>query len=529
MALARTQREWAILVGEYNICKKKLQSKREALKIITKEWETSKKETEIYKNKVNQLQQDLDKYVQGEKNEKQRLAHSEQPNSPERVQSPDLVTSHTSKDTLTQLIYEYKQANKALRYDFQELKKLYIESQEDVQLMRDRMRRQSSSSSSHGDEASDTVTDGKEECILQLEEYKEQLVNLEQELKSVKDENIDIVSERDSYKEKCERLNTQLNYILGADDRRLVDIDALVLDNKYLKEKLVILEEERSLEKECIQKYEAAFEKKKNKILHQRNGGRLASYYSKHSHDHSVKTVADLRNVANILSETITEKNLALSHQKSANRILGKRVSELENKLKTLEVAGLWSLPGHRGYGSVNLASDGFEINKSSLEDNGFKNTVSRVIGHPEDDGGGSPQGRMESNENSVLMIVNDNEGIGDPSEINGNVLDTSCCRNDEEHCSCLAPMNKLSPSNFNCDICRSDSDTPEKHLNNLRLPCPRSLLEERCSSPEPGTSFLSNSPVLSENFTKRKLSRVCSAPCLTRSWSLDETTDFEP
>ena len=27
-------------------------------------------------------------------------------------------------------------------------------------------------------------------------------------------------------------------------------------------------------------------------------------------------------------------------------RILGKRVSELENKLKTLEVAGLWSLPG---------------------------------------------------------------------------------------------------------------------------------------------------------------------------------------
>lgn len=73
------------------------------------------------------------------------------------------------------MVYEYKQANKALRHDFQELKKLYIESQEDVQLMRERMRRQSSSSSNHGDDTSDSVTDEKEECILQLEEYKEQV------------------------------------------------------------------------------------------------------------------------------------------------------------------------------------------------------------------------------------------------------------------------------------------------------------------------------------------------------------------
>lgn len=28
------------------------------------------------------------------------------------------------------------------------------------------------------------------------------------------------------------------------------------------------------------------------------------------------------------------------------NRILGNRVAELERKLKTLEVSGLWSLPG---------------------------------------------------------------------------------------------------------------------------------------------------------------------------------------
>jgi uncharacterized membrane protein YgaE (UPF0421/DUF939 family) len=82
------------------------------------------------------------------------------------------------KDTLAQLVYEYKQANKALKHDFQELRKLYVESQEDVQLMRERMRRQSSSSSIHADETSETVSEDKEEYILQLEQYKEQVSQL---------------------------------------------------------------------------------------------------------------------------------------------------------------------------------------------------------------------------------------------------------------------------------------------------------------------------------------------------------------
>ena len=40
--------------------------------------------------------------------------------------------------------------------------------------------------------------------------------------------------QRDHFKEKCSRLNTQLSYALHNDDRRIVDIDALVLENKYV-------------------------------------------------------------------------------------------------------------------------------------------------------------------------------------------------------------------------------------------------------------------------------------------------------
>lgn len=57
----------------------------------------------------------------------------------------------------------------------------------------------------------------------------------------------------------------------------------------------------------------------------------------------SPQAMADLRGLATALLETINDKNLALSHQRKTNKILGNRVAELEKKLRTLEVSGLWN------------------------------------------------------------------------------------------------------------------------------------------------------------------------------------------
>ena len=158
-------------------------------------------------------------------------------------------------------------------------------------------------------------------------------------------------------------------------------------------------------------------------------------------------------------------------------------------------------------------------MNKSYERQQDDVKHLSGKVTHPYDNGEkpSTPNGRVESNDNSMLMKLNDdNDG---PNEINGNSLGTSCSGNHERHCCCLSP-----PVERNCDICRTE--TPEKHLNNLGQPCPGSLGDERCSSPDPTSAFLHNSPVLTGNFSKRKLSRVCSAPCLTRSWSSDAETD---
>ncbi|KAM4583578.1 coiled-coil domain-containing protein 149-B-like [Odontesthes bonariensis] len=58
------------------------------------------------------------------------------------------------------------------------------------------------------------------------------------------------------------------------------------------------------------------------------------------------QSISDLKSLATALLETIHEKNMVIQHQRQINKILGNRVAELEKKLKTLEISGLWSLPG---------------------------------------------------------------------------------------------------------------------------------------------------------------------------------------
>ena len=43
------------IIFQYNICKKKLNSKREALKILTSDLELCQRERDIYKTKIKQL------------------------------------------------------------------------------------------------------------------------------------------------------------------------------------------------------------------------------------------------------------------------------------------------------------------------------------------------------------------------------------------------------------------------------------------------------------------------------------------
>lgn len=58
--------------------------------------------------------------------------------------------------------------------------------------------------------------------------------NLEHSVKSLTDELQDIRAERDVFQQKAHRLNVEMNHIVGNDDVRILDIDALCMENRFV-------------------------------------------------------------------------------------------------------------------------------------------------------------------------------------------------------------------------------------------------------------------------------------------------------
>lgn len=55
---------------------------------------------------------------------------------------------------------------------------------------------------------------------------------LEHSVKSLTDELQDVCAERDVFQQKAHRLNVEMNHIVGNDDARILDVDALCMENR---------------------------------------------------------------------------------------------------------------------------------------------------------------------------------------------------------------------------------------------------------------------------------------------------------
>jgi hypothetical protein len=87
---------------------------------------------------------------------------------------------------------------------------------------------------------------------------------MQNDLKSMLDEKEDLINERDAYKCKLHRLNHELMVALsknktpGAEQSKpglLLDIDALVMENRYLQERLTQALAEKELANNALTKY----------------------------------------------------------------------------------------------------------------------------------------------------------------------------------------------------------------------------------------------------------------------------------
>lgn len=53
-------------------------------------------------------------------------------------------------------------------------------------------------------------------------------------MKSLTDELQDVRAERDVFQQKAHRLNVEMNHIVGNDETRILDIDALCMENRFV-------------------------------------------------------------------------------------------------------------------------------------------------------------------------------------------------------------------------------------------------------------------------------------------------------
>lgn len=340
----RSESDWQGLVNEFLVCKRKLESKKEALLILSKELDTCQQERDQFKLMANQLRE----RHQGLKKKYRELIDGD----------PSLPPEKRNQVNLAQLLRDSREQNKQLYEEMKELNQRLAEVQGDNKLLRMTIAKQRLGDEEVG--ARHFPAHEREDLVQQLERAREQNEALEQSLKAATDELQDVRAERNVYQEKAQRLNVEINHILGSHENRILDIDALCMENRYLHERLMQLQEEVSLLKSNVMKYKSALESKKNcKGYGKANSSALTGVLSAKQVQELLiseengcslpvtpQSISDLKSLATALLETIHEKNMVIQHQRQTNKILGNRVAELERKLKTLEVSGLWSLPG---------------------------------------------------------------------------------------------------------------------------------------------------------------------------------------
>ncbi|XP_066537398.1 coiled-coil domain-containing protein 149-A isoform X2 [Hoplias malabaricus] len=339
----RSESDWQGLVSEFLICKRKLESKKEALLILSKELDTCQQERDQYKLMANQLRE----RHQGLKKKYRELIDGD----------PTLPPEKRNQVNLAQLLRDSREKCKMLAEEAKELTQRLTEARGDNKLLRMTITKQRLGDDEVG--VRHFPAHEREDLVRQLEEAGLLRVELENSLKAVSDELEDVKAERTVFQEKAGRLNVELNHILGGQGKRIIDVDALCMENRYLHERLKQVQEEVSLLKTNIMKYKTALDRRKNsKAGGSSNRTQITGVLSaKQVQDLLIEdggcslpatpqSISDLKSLATALLETIHEKNMVIQHQRQTNRILGNRVEELERKLKTLEVSGFWSLPG---------------------------------------------------------------------------------------------------------------------------------------------------------------------------------------
>lgn len=320
---------------------RKLHSKVEALRILRQELEQFRVERDQYKLMAETLQ----------------LRYSAMKRNSELLGGNGNACGALSENSsLAALLHETRELNLKLHTEVEALKQRLHEIQGDMELLR---KREANSKSRLQAMVCENAAHNKEELqwkrdranfICHLENLKKKNAQLAFDLKGIIDEKEELMTERDAYKCKAHRLNHELLVALKANKMhpKLLDIDGVLLENKYLHERVKIQDSELELTKQSVSKYKTMLETKRKKGI--------VKLGSSSSNDDTLlsprqvktilesgidipgktETIHDLKSLCLALLDNLNDKNLALTHQKRTNKILATKMAELEQRWQQL-------------------------------------------------------------------------------------------------------------------------------------------------------------------------------------------------
>lgn len=171
-----------------------------------------------------------------------------------------------SEGTLAQLLSISKEENKTLRLDCTELRCKLHDAQADIKVLREEIQRLRGTA--EGRRRSLAVTANsqlahqeREQFISQMESLSSKCQALEGDVRGLVEEREELVRELDASSHKIHRLNYILNTILSNSStsdiqaKRIVDLDSIITENRYLQERLKQTEEEKNLIRSNASKY----------------------------------------------------------------------------------------------------------------------------------------------------------------------------------------------------------------------------------------------------------------------------------
>ncbi|XP_047481833.1 coiled-coil domain-containing protein 149-B-like [Penaeus chinensis] len=291
-----------------------------------------------------------------------------------------------SEGTLAQLLSQSKEENKMLRLDVTELKCKLHDAQADIKVLREEVHRLRGGEGRRRSIAHTTVSQlahqEREQFISQMEALSAKCQALEGDVRGLVEEREELVRELDAATHKLHRLNHILNTVLSSvsspgapsHPKRIIDLDAIITENRYLQQRMKQTEEERNLARSNASKYKAALEKcrsqgslklgtSENLIVTPKQVGELLKDYQG---EVGGAAESDLKSLCVALVDALNQRSRALRTQRSANKVLVGRVTELERQLAPGDVKDIEGTDGSDG--SKRLAA-GPQLGSLSLMD----------------------------------------------------------------------------------------------------------------------------------------------------------------